>query len=119
MDRALTMDAVALVEGVVTLERDPRHFLDASDELDLPVDREARDARLDQLLWRRATALIESTSIRIQLPAKEVFQGENLLLRVFGARKKKLKVNKIGERNAHAKRRVKEKTCKVGAETLF
>jgi len=109
---------VALVEGVVTLERDPRHFLDASDELDLPEDRVARDARLDQLLWRRATALIESTSIRIQLPAKEVFQGENLLLRVFRACKKS-KVNQIRERNAHAKRRVKEKTRKVSAETLF
>lgn len=75
MDRVLTMHSMPLVEGVLTLERDPRHFLDASDELDLPVEREAREQRLDQLLWRRAFALLESSSLRIQLPANQVFQG--------------------------------------------
>jgi hypothetical protein len=87
MDRALTMDAVALVEGVVTLERNPRYLLDASDELDLPVDREARDHRLDELLWRRATSLLESSSLRIQLPTKQTFEGEFFLTLYFSSQR--------------------------------
>jgi len=76
MDRALTLDKLSLVEGVVTLERDPRQVLDASDELLLPQDREAREQKLDDLLWRRTFTFLESSSLRIQLPSQQAFEGK-------------------------------------------
>ncbi|XP_065350792.1 uncharacterized protein LOC135946495 [Cloeon dipterum] len=78
MDDALTLENVSLVEGMVTLERDPRHVQHTESSLDLanlPSDPEFREQRLNDLLLHRALAFIESSSVRIKLPSQQAFEG--------------------------------------------
>ncbi|XP_059469064.1 uncharacterized protein LOC132192883 [Neocloeon triangulifer] len=78
MDKALTVDRVSLMDGLVTLERDPRQVHPTTfqeDDSNLPKSPEARNDQLDQLLMSRTSALLESTSLRIKLPSQQTFEG--------------------------------------------
>ncbi|BES96533.1 Protein of unknown function (DUF1676) [Nesidiocoris tenuis] len=69
VDRALHSDAIPLVDGISLIKR-PESERSLKEELEpLPTDLESRANKVDDLLWNRVGAFLQSHSVQLNMPS--------------------------------------------------